>query len=110
MQEIKREIILKALEDKLISDIKVIDVSENTPFFTYYILGTMKNSRQGRAAVDKIEEEFEKSNLRIKTVDGRNSEDWICVDCYEILVHLFLEEKRNQISLEDLLNETKKQS
>ena len=103
MEQLKLDLIIRSLEEKIVSDISVIDVSEKTPFFSYYVIATIKNFRQGLAVVNEIEDAFEKSSLTLKTRPNRKESAWLVIDCGEILVHLFLEEERKRISLEKLL-------
>jgi len=107
MELLKLDLIVRALDDKKAEDIVTIEVGDKTPFFDYYVIATVNNSRQASSCVDAIEENFEKSSLSIKKVDGRYNSSWTIVDCEDILVHTFTPEERNRISLEKLLESIK---
>ncbi len=105
MVEIKLNIIKKALEDKLATDIKVLDVREKTPFFLYYVLCSVKNIRQANACIDEIKLNLDKANITYKDYKRNRTTSWSIFDLGDILVHIFLEDERKNISLEELLSE-----
>lgn len=107
MELLKLDLIIRSLEDKKAEDIVTLEVNDKTPFFDYYVIATVNNSRQASACVDAIEENFEKSSLTIKKVEGRYNSSWTIIDCGDILVHLFSDSERNRISLEKLLESMK---
>lgn len=105
MEEIKLKLIVETLKEKKAENIEVFDVRDRSPFFTYFVLATAKNSRHMHSLSDYIEESLEKSSISIKNIDGRNSTSWLVIDCYDILVHIFIEEERNRVDLDTLLKE-----
>ncbi len=104
MQQIKLELIKKALEDKLATNIVTLDVEEKTPFFSYYVICTVKNIRQANACIEQIKENLEKSNIEYDDKKGSHETPWSILDLGDILVHIFTEEERQRVSLEELLN------
>ena len=107
MESLKLDLILRTLDEKKAEDIVTLDVSSKTPFFDYYVIATINNSRHASSIVDAIEESFEKSSLSIRGSDGRRGSDWVIVDCESILVHLFTSSERKRISLEELMEKSK---
>ncbi len=103
MEELKLKLITKTLDEKKAVNVKVYDVSSRSPFFHYFILATALNARHALSLCDEIEETLERSSIDIKRIDGRKSKNWLIVDCGDVLVHIFLEEERARINLEDLL-------
>jgi ribosome-associated protein len=61
------------------------------------------SSRQVLAIADAIEEGLrEDLRLKPKHVEGRRVADWVLMDFIDIVVHVFLEEKREFYGLERL--------
>ncbi len=108
MEVLKLEIIKKALIDKSAFDIKVINVEEYTPFFSYYIICSVKNVRQANACINEIKDKLEQSNIEFNDKKGVRESSWSILDLGDILVHIFLEEERKNVSLEELLEKEKK--
>lgn len=101
MDIIKLDVIKKAIDEKKGENIETIDVSDKSPFFTHMIIATIKNSRQGNAIGEEIQKNLSLLNETVRHIEGRDSE-WVVIDCHDILVHLFTEEERERINLEQL--------
>lgn len=103
MQQIKLAIVKESLEEKKAYDIKIIDVEERSPFFSYFVICSVDNIPQANACIDQIKENFAKANIELKDHKGNRKTPWSILDLGDILVHIFLEEERKKVSLEDLL-------
>ena len=51
---------------------------------------------------DEIEDQMTKQGIEPNRVEGRQSAQWILLDYYDVMVHIFLEEARNFYNLERL--------
>lgn len=107
MLNIKLDIIKKALEEKSAYDIEIEDVSSVTPFFTYYVICSVKNIRQANACIDEIKDKLERANIEFKDAKGQRNTEWSIIDLKDILVHVFTEEERKRIDLESIIKERK---
>ncbi len=103
MEEIKLKAILKAISDKKGEDIKVIDVSNRSPFCHYYVIASINTARQADAIVSAIEESLSTLKQAVHHIEGNNKSDWILIDCNDIVIHVFTPEERERIDLETLL-------
>ena len=105
MEQVKLNIIKKAIAEKKGEDIQVFDVTGRNPFYDYVVIATIGNSRQSNAIVDEIQKNLSLINEEINHVEGdpRDS-DWILIDANGVLVHLFTENERVRVNLEELLN------
>lgn len=108
MEELKLETIIKAIEDKKGEDIVLIDVSEKTPFASYYVLVTISSSRKAEGIINGIDESLKNINQEIRNVEGSKESEWILVDCDDVIVHLLTPAERNRIDFEKLLEGAKK--
>jgi len=69
----------------------------------YFVICTGTSDRQLKALVDHLRVELkEKYGLLPLSVQGTGESGWILVDYSYVIVHLFLEEKRQYYDLEGL--------
>jgi ribosome-associated protein len=104
----KLKTMITALEDKKAEALLVYDVKNKTPLAEYYILVSANNPRQLNALYEAVDKVASVNNYPIHHVEGRGkSKDWILVDAYEIIVHIFSKQARNTYALEELLHDAK---
>lgn len=104
INEVKLNLILKAIDDKKGENIQTFDVDEYSPFFTNIVICTMINKRAGRAIADEIDKVCAQINEPIKNIEGDNTSEWVLVDCGDIIVHVFTEKERERINLDQLIS------
>ena len=98
------EIAEAALEEKKAENIRIIDVSKQTPVADYFVLATAANPNQLNALTDIVDEKLTKAGVEIKSIEGRPRENsnWILMDCGSVIVHIFNREGREFYNLERL--------
>ncbi|QDS91047.1 Ribosomal silencing factor RsfS [Rosistilla oblonga] len=85
------------------SDVMVIDVSDQTVLFDYFVLATGTSRRQLHAISEEIDDVLEKSlNDKRMGIEGYQESRWIVLDYGTIVVHLFDQETRGYYDLESL--------
>ena len=105
MEQVKLNIITKAIDEKKGEDIQIFDVTGKNPFYDYVVIATIGNSRQSNAIVDEIQKNLSLINEEINHVEGDPREsDWILIDANGVIVHLFTALERTRVNLEELLN------
>ncbi len=87
----KLETIKKTLEDLKVKDLKAFDFEQTSPFYDYFVIGTV-NERQGNAAINHLKQSLTLDE--IKHIEGKGG-SWVLIDCGEVIVHLFTEELRD---------------
>lgn len=68
----------------------------------YFVVASASNTTQVKAIADEVEDEMTKLGLEPNRVEGRQSAQWILMDYYDVMVHVFLDEARNFYNLERL--------
>jgi len=91
--------IIKSIEDKKGTDLKVLDVSKLTWICDYFIIASGESTIQTKVIAENI---LEKIKERVISVEGLEDGKWILIDYGEIIIHIFLTETRNYYNLDKL--------
>ena len=108
-QDLKRNI-LYALQDKKAQDIVELDMSElGISWFDRFIVCTAASTTHAEALFDNVLMTVKK-NLGIfpYQTEGVGNSQWILVDYFDMIVHIFLSESRNFYNIEGLWKDAKK--
>jgi ribosome-associated protein len=100
-------IIIDALEDKKAVDVKVIDIREISSIADYFVITNGTNKSQVQALSDNVEEKLGKAQIHPKNIEGYNNANWILMDYYDVLVHIFDQESRGFYDLEHMWRDGK---
>ena len=102
--EQKKELILEAIREKKGHQIVSIDLSEvENSICDYFIICHGESLTQVGAITESIEKKLkEEARMRVHHVEGLKNSQWVLLDYYDILVHVFQEEFRSFYKLEEL--------
>jgi ribosome-associated protein len=89
-------------QDKQALDVVVLDLRETGGFTDFFIICTGTNSRQIQAIADAIEDRLKSSGERPNVVEGRTQSEWILLDYFNFIVHVFSRDARAYYSLDRL--------
>jgi ribosome-associated protein len=93
---------VKAALDKKASDVVVLDL-RNTPAFTdFFVLCSGHNPRQVKAIADSVEDTLRAAKVRPAHVEGYDRAEWVLMDFFTFIVHVFTPQTRAFYSLERL--------
>ena len=93
---------VSAALDKKASNVVVLDL-RNTPAFTdFFVLCSGQNQRQVKAIADAVEEALRASKVRPAHVEGYDRGDWVLMDFFSFIVHVFTPQTRAFYALERL--------
>jgi ribosome-associated protein len=94
---------LKAALDKKATDVVVLDLRDAGGFTDYFIICTGGNPRQIKAITDAIEEKLRTElHERPALVEGIERSEWVLLDYFNFVVHVFSRECRAFYGLERL--------
>ncbi|HPW85839.1 MAG TPA: ribosome silencing factor [Chitinophagales bacterium] len=98
------DLIISLIQDKNGHDIVCLDMKNITEAITdYFVICHGDSTPQTRAIIDHLEEEVKKqANIRPLHIEGRSNGEWCLIDFGDIVVHVFLREKREFYQLEEL--------
>jgi len=93
---------VRAAENKLAVDLVLLDLRKAAGFADYFLICSGTNARQIRAIADAITETLGKAGAKPAHVEGYDRSEWILLDYFDFIVHIFAPEKRLFYGLERL--------
>ena len=93
---------IRAAEDKQALDLVVLDLRKAAGFTDYFVICTGTNARQIRAIADAITESLAELGVKPAVVEGYSLSEWILLDYFDFIVHVFMPETRAFYGLERL--------
>jgi ribosome-associated protein len=93
---------IAAAHDKKVLDLVVLDLRKGPAFTDFFVIGTGSNVRQVQAIADAIEEALRKKGVRPALVEGYARGEWVLLDYFDFIVHVFQPATRNFYGLERL--------
>ena len=96
------ELAVRAAEDKQALDITVLDLKKAHGFTDYFVICTGTNTRQIRAIADGITDALAKTGSKPAHLEGYDRSEWVLVDYFDFVVHVFSPDMRAFYGLERL--------
>jgi ribosome-associated protein len=93
---------IAAAEDKKATDLVVLDLRKAAGFTDFFLICTGGNARQIRAIADSIVDTLAADGARAAHVEGYDRSEWILLDYFDFIVHIFATETRLFYGLERL--------
>lgn len=93
---------IKCAQDKQAIDLTVLDLRSASAFTDFFIVCTGANTKQVQAIADAVEAGLKADGQPPALVEGYNRGEWILLDYFTFIVHVFLPAQRNFYGLERL--------
>lgn len=93
---------VRAALDKKAADVVLLDLRQTPAFTDYFVLCSGQNTRQVKAIADAIEEALRAAKVRPAHIEGYDRAEWILIDYFTFIVHVFTPQTRAFYSLERL--------
>jgi len=91
-----------AAMDKKAENLIVLDLTAGYAFTDFFVICTGNNRRQVQAIADGVQEATRERGLKPAIVEGYEHGDWILIDYFDFIVHIFMPATREFYSLEKL--------
>jgi ribosome-associated protein len=88
--------------DKKAQDVVVLDLRGTPAFTDFFVLCSGLNQRQVKAIADAVEEALRASKVRPAHVEGYDRAEWVLMDFFTFIVHVFTPQTRAFYGLERL--------
>jgi ribosome-associated protein len=96
-----------ALENKA-RDVVVLDLTEVTPLYDYFVIATGSSRRQIHNLAEEIDRAMAADGQKRLGIEGYEAAKWVVQDYGDIVVHVFDRETREYYELEELWADAKK--
>jgi ribosome-associated protein len=93
---------IAATLDKKAIDLVVLDLRQATAFTDFFVICTGATTRQVQAIADGVQEALLKKGSRPALVEGQRRGEWILIDYFDVIFHIFTPATREFYALERL--------
>lgn len=104
--EVSRAVV--AALDKKAQDLVVLDLRHTPAFTDFFVLCSGLNQRQVKAIADAVEEALRGIKVRPAHTEGYDRAEWILIDFFTFIVHVFTPQTRAFYALERLWGDAEK--
>ena len=104
ISQLKNEI-ESILSDNKATEITSINLKNKTTIADFMIVASGNSSRQIQALSEILLDQLEKKGINNCRLEGKNSNEWKLIDAKDIIIHIFLPEKRKFYNLERMWSE-----
>ena len=95
------DIITKSLDDGKANDVVVIDLQGKTSIANYMVVASGTSQRHVASLADQIQMKLKAAGYK-STIEGEEKADWVLIDAFDVIVHIFKPEVREFYSIEKM--------
>jgi len=95
------EIIKTSLDDGKAEDIAVIDLEGKSSIANYMVVASGNSNRHVASLAENLQIKLKQNGYQ-SMVEGLEKADWVLIDAYDVIVHIFRPEVREFYSLEKM--------
>jgi ribosome-associated protein len=93
---------VRAASDKKAEQLALLDLRKAAGFTDFFVIATGANARQIRAIAEAVEESLARLRVKPSHTEGYARTEWILLDYFDFVVHVFSAETRAFYGLERL--------
>ena len=94
--------VIDAVQDKKATGLVVLDLRKAGAFTDFFVICSGANPRQVQAIADSVEETLKAQKQRPSLVEGYARAEWVLVDYFDFVVHVFSKHAREFYGLDRL--------
>lgn len=83
-------------------DVKIMDLRNLTAIADYFVICSGDSDTQVKAIADEIDKELGNRGIKCWHKEGYNTLNWVLLDYFDVVVHVFRNESRHFYNLEKL--------
>lgn len=87
--------------------IKILDLKKLSAFADYFVICSASSDTQVKAISDAIEKELRDRGVKTYHREGYEALNWVLLDYFDVVVHIFKTEARDFYNLEKLWGDAK---
>ena len=88
--------------DKKATDVVVLDLRQSQAFTDFFVICTGGNTRQVQAISDAVQAALGKAGTKPALVEGETRAEWVLIDYFDFIFHVFTPATREFYGLERL--------
>lgn len=100
--------IIKAVWDKKAEDIVLLNLKKISGVTDYFVICTASSAIHSRVLADEVMAKLKGKDL-IVHIEGQEGGRWILIDCFDVVLHIFVEEARAFYGLEKFWGDAPKE-
>ena len=93
---------IAAAADKKAEQLVVLDLRKAAGFTDFFVIASGTNARQVRAIADSVRDSLAAEGIKPSNVEGYDRSEWVLLDYFDFIVHIFMPETRTFYGLERL--------
>ena len=96
--------VIHGMQEKKAQHVALLDL-RNTPnaFCDFFVICSATSDKQIEAIAESVDKEVYKGTQEDPiSKEGNSKNGWVLLDYFNVVVHIFLEEKRQKVGLEEL--------
>ena len=86
--------IAKLMLEKKATNIKIFDVRKITSITDYFIICDSGSEPQTKAILNHVSQTLKKKGIKPINIEGQDKLEWVLLDYFDYIIHIFSEEKR----------------
>jgi ribosome-associated protein len=99
---------IAAAADKKAEQSLLLDLRKSSAFTDFFLIFNGTNVRQVQAIADAIEEALRDIDVKPALIEGYERGQWVLIDYFDFVVHIFLPSTREFYALERLWGDAKR--
>lgn len=98
----------QAADDRKAEEIIALDLREISTVADFFVIASGSSEPHLKAIRNHIEETLKKNGVAPRGIDGFPMSQWVVMDYFDVLVHVFSKDRREFYSLERLWGDAKR--
>lgn len=95
------EIVQNTLEDNKAEDVVVMDLRGKTSLASFMVVASGTSQRHVASLAEKVQQNLKNAGYTSST-EGEDKADWVLIDAFDVIIHLFKPEVREFYSIEKM--------
>lgn len=94
--------IVELIQSKKGFDITILNLKELSAMADYFVICSAEANVQVKAISDEVDKKLRKEGIKCYHKEGYNSLNWVLLDYFDVVVHIFKKDSREFYNLEKL--------
>ena len=95
------DIAVKSLDDGKAEDLVVMDLQGKTSIANYMIIASGTSQRHVAALAEQVQMKLKAAGYKTES-EGEEKADWVLIDAFDVIIHIFKPEVREFYNLEKM--------